>query len=165
MITCLTQAALKELLSYDEATGDFRWRISVARVKTGDIAGGLNREGYHQIGVGMRRYLTHRLVWLYVFGVWPKEFIDHINGVRHDNRLSNLRECSRAENAQNHGAHKDNTSGFVGVSFYKRAKTWRASIRTSDGLKHLGCFTNPEVAHMAYVDAKRKYHSFSPEQR
>lgn len=100
-IIMLTQDRLKELLHYDEDTGMFTWIVSTARcVKVGDIAGSKNGKGYLHIMVDKRIYLAHRLAFLYVHGRFP-EFTDHINWIRDDNRISNLREVTQQENNQN----------------------------------------------------------------
>ena len=82
--------------------------------------------------------------------------IDHKNGIRHDNRLCNLREATRFQNQQNLGISIRNTSGFMGVSYHKVTAQWRASIRTDHGHKHLGYFDTPEAAAAAYRAAANR---------
>lgn len=112
----LTQAKLKELLEYDPISGVFRRKINIGGAKIGDIAGTDNGDGYMKIRVAGKSYKAHRLAWLYVMGRWPKNDIDHINGVRCDNRIINLREATRAENKQNtRKANSNNRTGLLGV--------------------------------------------------
>lgn len=85
----LTQSRLKTILHYDPETGMFRWRVSNGAAKAGRLAGSLRPNGYLHIGVDCNRYYSHRLAWLYVYGVWPKDQLDHINGIPNDNRIAN----------------------------------------------------------------------------
>jgi len=77
----ITQAGLKELLNYNPETGDFAW------VKSKKPAGGISSYGYRRIIIDGKEHKAHRLAWLYTHGVFPEDQIDHINGVRHDNRI------------------------------------------------------------------------------
>lgn len=157
----LTQERLKELLHYDPETGLFTWRIRVAyRAHIGDVACSQPHRGYTYIMIDGSRIGTHRFAWLYMFGIWPKDQIDHINGVRDDNRICNLREATNTENQQNRGISKRNTSGYAGVSFFSGA--WYARIRVNRKRIHLGCFPTPELAHEAYKQAKSELHMFCP---
>ena len=88
--------------------------------------------------------------------------IDHINGVRCDNRFSNLREATAAENGQNQAVPRHNTSGFMGVHWNRRAGNWQARIMIAGRNKYLGYFDTPEAAHAAYCAAKAKHHTFNP---
>jgi hypothetical protein len=97
----LTQERLLTFLSYDKETGLFTWRKSKGRAAAGDIAGNLNNYGYIEVGLDNVSYTLHRLAWLAVYGVWPNGVVDHINGVRSDNRIANLRTVTTAENQRN----------------------------------------------------------------
>ena len=158
----LTQKRLKELLDYDPETGEFKWKIARQRVKIGTIAGSLDTRGYRQITVDSIRYYTHRLVWLYVNGKWPPNDMNHINGVKDDNRLANLREATRSETMQNQRCVRiSNKSGFLGVSWHKRRECWMACIGINGKRQKLGCFDNAEEAHAAYLKAKAELHPYS----
>lgn len=154
----LTAEKLRSLLAYDASTGVFTWLVTHHRIVAGDIAGQGHPEGYWQITIEGRKYLAHRLAWLYVHGEWPKGELDHENLDRCDNRLGNLRPASRAQNSRNTAIRSTNTSGFKGVSFVKAELRWRATI-TVDGKQHyLGRFDAPEDAHDAYVEAAARFH-------
>lgn len=161
----VAQSRLKELLHYDPETGVVTWRATRGGVRAGTVAGSTNHNGYLQIGVDGRDYLVHRLVWLYVHGDWPKHQIDHINGVRADNRIANLREATNAENNQNLAIRPHNTSGFMGACWDSERRKWLAQIRADGKRKYLGRFDTPEVAHAAYLSAKSELHTFQPTMR
>lgn len=155
----ITVERLRERLHYDLATGVFTWRpASGRRPAGGTIAGSLNKiSGYWYINADNRFYLAHRLAWLYVHGVWPKNQIDHIDGNRANNCFANLRDVTHRVNLQNQRrAKQTNKTGFLGVNHHQ--KTFRANICLNGKTTHIGCFPTPELAHIAYVEAKRKYH-------
>ena len=139
---------LRELLDYNPETGIFTWKVKRSRTaKRGDIAGDLDEsDGYIKIGVNGTVYKGHRLVWFYVHGEWPEHEIDHINGIRDDNRLSNLREATDIVTAQNRGIGKNNLTGRVGVASSPNGKKYVAFIR-ANGVQHfLGTFDSFEKA-------------------
>lgn len=152
-----TQERLKELLRYDRETGIFTWLKSNNNyVKPGDVAG-WPRKGYTDICVDGVGYRAHCLAWLYMTGAWPAVEVDHKNGIKSDNRWNNLRETTHAVNMQNLRApSKRNTTGFLGVSRWK--EKFKADIRVNGRTKYLGLFETPELAHAAYLLAKRKHH-------
>lgn len=154
----LTAETLREHLSYDPGTGVFtRRKSNTNAVKAGTVAGSLARNGYVTIMVNGHMYKAHRLAWLYVYGVWPAHHIDHINGVKHDNRIANLRDVPMSINAQNLRAAK-RANPYLGVSYHKAHNNWRATIKINGRYKHLGSFDTPEDARDAYLEAKRKLH-------
>jgi hypothetical protein len=155
----LNQILLKKLLSYDENTGIFTWKNPIhGAVVSGKIAGYIRKDGYCQIQIDSKLYLAHRLAWLYVYGKFPNNQIDHISGARNDNRIINLREATNKQNSQNiKNANINNTHGYLGVSCNKY--NYQAKIGTDGKTKHLGYFDTPELAHQAYLEAKRQLHS------
>ena len=160
----LTQDRLKDLLIYDEHTGLFRWiKPTGTRIKAGSVAGTLSDNGYVKISIDRKLYRAHRLAWLYVYGHFPDNELDHVNRVKSDNRIENLRPATCAENQQNQPKRRTNKSGVVGVCWYKRTGKWRAQITAGRVKYHLGYFDNLEDALCARAIAKAKYHTFHPE--
>lgn len=153
----LTIERLKEVLNYNPETGLFIRLMSTARcIKIGEVAG-TKCNGYSVIMVDNINYPAHRLAWFYMTGKWPIDIIDHKNGIRYDNKFSNLREATPKINAENKkSARIDNSSGVLGVE--KIRSKFRAHIVTDGKKKHIGMFDTAELAHIAYVDAKRKLH-------
>lgn len=145
---------LRELLHYDPDTGIFRWLVASAnRIKINSVAGTKSSKGYLRIQIDRKIYPAHRLAWVYVYGAWPKGFIDHINRDRADNRLCNLRDATASENMRNCGVRKNNTSGYKGVSYWAHKKLWAAQIRLNNKNTLLGMFDTPEAAAAAYKTA------------
>ena len=165
MSNTVTTEDLRRLLHYDPATGHFTWKVSPGP-HTPSGARASNRTRYYiSIKIGHRRYLAHRLAWLYVHGRWPVKYLDHIDGNGRNNRLSNLRECSHKENHQNVKTHKDNKSGLLGVTWDKQTGRWRSRIMVDGVQVNLGRFDDPKEAHQAYLNAKRELHTFQPTPR
>jgi hypothetical protein len=151
----VTAKQLREIVSYDPTTGVFIWRKSTGSVWKGSIAGCLKNNGYIRIG---RFYLAHRLAWLYVHGEWPIGEIDHINGVKHDNRIANLRVVSPAENRQNTAfAQRNSKTGALGTRRTRNGK-YTAQIQVKSIIHHLGTFRTLSEAKDAYQFAKERFH-------
>jgi len=154
----LTQKQLKEILRYDPDTGIFTWLVRTANcVKIGEAAGGLNPAGYSGIRLKGRDYLAHRLAWLYMTDEWPKDQIDHINHIKDDNRIENLREVTHKENGRNRSMQKNNVSGCCGVCWYKPYNKWAAQIKVNGKQINLGCFDDLNNAIAARKAAEIKY--------
>ena len=161
-IHMLTQERLKELLEWNGV--NFIWKISYKRKVCGKIAGLLCPDGYRRIRIDGKLYPEHRLVWFYYYGYFPSKQLDHINRNRSDNTLENLRLTQRgqADNMQNTSIRSDNTSGFKGVSWQKDRNLWMARIYFDGVCHNLGRYKTKEQAYQAYLDAKKKYHTFQP---
>lgn len=153
-----TAERVRELLDYEPKTGLLRWRVrKSSRSPIGSIAGSLSDQGYILIRVDWRACRAHRLAWLYTHGVWPTGDIDHINGVRNDNRLTNLRDVPHRINQQNTRMSKRTAkSGFAGA--YPHQGKFKSSIQIDGKGLHLGVFDTAEQASLAYFEAKRRLH-------
>lgn len=158
----ITQEEVRRIFQYDAETGMMVWKEPNARcVKAGDAAGNLTPQGYRCVMILGRGYMVHRIAWLYTFGKFPIDCIDHINGVKDDNRLCNLREATPLQNCGNRRVpSRNNTSGFLGAFYDKQRCKWTAKIRVNGKLKALGRFKTPEEAHQRYLEAKRQFHEY-----
>jgi hypothetical protein len=155
----LTAERLRELLAYNAETGVFINRVNRGTTgKAGCRVGARDGRGYIAMNIEGRLYVAHRLAWLYVTGEWPSDQIDHINGLRDDNRFANLREATNAKNRLNSKRRADNASGFKGVSWERRRSVWIANIQKGNRRFYLGQFATPEEAHAAYCLAAEKHH-------
>lgn len=129
----LTQEVVRERFDYDPDTGSLYWRTlhkkSNGRVKVGDrVRDNLSNAGYKLVYVEGSTYLQHRVIWLWWNGFMPEHEIDHINRIRTDNRIGNLREVSHACNSKNCTLSSSNQSGVCGVHFNSRTRRWYAQI-------------------------------------
>ena len=147
----ITYAELIDSLEYNVDTGIFTWKYNKSsRAMKGSIAGTLCKDGYISININRKIYRAHRLAWLYCFQQWPVTYIDHINGVRNDNRLDNLREANMLENSHNSKVHKDSKTGIKGVYYNKLNSNYRAQIYYKGNRISLGSFKTVEEAALAY---------------
>lgn len=142
----MDQSRLKQLLSYDPLTGLFARVVSNRTDRVGATPGARNTKGHIQIRVDGVLYMAHRLAWLYVFGSFPENQLDHINGVKHDNRLVNLRHCSNKRNSENRKMSSRNTSGYRGVSYDKHLRKFKAYIGHNMESIHVGVFDTVDAA-------------------
>jgi hypothetical protein len=152
-----TQSDFKEILDYNPETVEFTWKKALGtRAKAGDVAGHVHKaQGYHQIKIAGKQYKTHRLVWLFETGEWPKNHIDHMDGNRLNNHISNLRDVTQRENNQNLESHRNGR--LVGCYFYKPLQKWKAQIKINRKAKHLGYFLTELQAHQAYLKALNEF--------
>jgi len=152
----LTQERLKQLLHYDAQTGAFTWKVR------GCKPAGSVEKGYVRIRVDEQMYRAHRLAWLYVYGAFPRNQIDHRDGNRGNNAIANLREATNGQNQQNVIVPRStNKVGLRGVSWRNRPVPWQASIVVGGQKQHLGTFSTAQEAHQAYLAAKAKFHPFA----
>lgn len=162
----LTAARVREVLDYSPETGEFRWRVARGPCVAGKVAGCKHPNGYIALTVEFHQCQAHRLAWLYMYGEWPVNEIDHINGVRDDNRAVNLRDVSKHVNQQNRrkaqrqAAPSPFNTGLLGTYFHRMRQCFIAQIQDPATGKHkwLGSFATAEEAHEAYLEAKRRIH-------
>lgn len=158
----LTAEELRSLLSYDQDTGLFTWRVSRGKAVPGRLAGVTDSYGYLVIKIDRKLYKAHRLAWLYVHSEWPRMNLDHINAIKTDNRISNLREATFRQNKANTPIQRNNTSGLKGVFWYAKIRKWRASIGVYGRRIRIGDFLTAEEAHDAYArEASLQYGEFA----
>ena len=146
-------AAVRRLLDYDPDTGVFRWREHSNVNYVGAVAGCSMGSGYRRLGIAGKRYYEHRLAWLYVHGVWPTNQIDHINNVKDDNRICNLREATVSQNHANKSKYKGEL--LKGVKKHYHGK-FSARIQVNNKEQYLGIYDTEEQAHAAYCEAAQK---------
>lgn len=164
-----TPEYLRERFRYDAKTGKLFWReagpehFKLRRTHlmwntrfAGEEVGALLNPGYLYVNLKKSVMLVHRIIWVIVYGYWPEQ-VDHINHVRTDNRLSNLREVNASGNAQNTSLPADNTSGRIGVYWFKQRNTWYARIKVGPKNHHLGYFKEKNDAIAAREAAERKF--------
>lgn len=167
-------ALIKEAMTYNPDTGEFRWlerprrhfesdkefRRWNARY-SGRLAGGLNVRGYHKITLFNLRLAAHQLAWAMHYGVWPRFELDHIDHDRANNRIANLRDVPHSENSQNMPRSSSNNTGCVGVYRQPNPRLFRACIRVNRKLIHLGTYPTFEDAVAARKHAEN-VHNFHP---
>lgn len=148
---------LKERLSYSPATGLFTWlKSSSKKPIIGTVAGTLHDHGYIRIKVGEKLHYAHRLAWLYVHGEFPAHEIDHIDRDPSNNRITNLRLATHAQNSANTPKRRTNASGFKGV--YRHQGRWLAQMTAGGKSVYLGVFDTAKEAYAAYLGAAKMHH-------
>jgi len=172
----ITPPMLRELFAYNLETGEFTYKPrTVAMFESSGIvsaearckqwnnrcankpAGWISVNGYRCLSFCGEQFLAHRAAIAIVTGEWPEHSVDHINGVRSDNRWKNIRSVTVAENSRNQCIRSDNTSGCVGVSLHRQTGRWTARISALGKYKHLGLFDKFEDAVLARKSAERLY--------
>ncbi len=162
----ITQERLKELVSYDPATGIFTALVRRGRAYPGKRLGTVsNSDHYVVIRLDGKRYAAHRLAFLYMTGQWP-EIVDHIGSDgccpianRADNRWSNLRNGDQSKNLQNQRRpHRDSASGALGVTFDKSRGKWKVHIGRDYKTRNVGRYDTKDEAIAAYAAAKKLLH-------
>jgi len=150
----LTQKYLCQLFEYNN--GELFWKNHKYKALNGRKVGG-NLEGYVVTAIKKKPIYNHRIIFMMFHGYFPYH-IDHINGIKNDNRIENLRAATKAENACNRKAPKNNTSGIKGVRWDKKIKRWVAKININGKAKYFGSFKDIELAGLVVEEARDKYH-------
>lgn len=153
-MSSLTRDKLMHLLKYDMSTGEFFWRVPRgAGTKAGDKAGHTASDGYTRISIEDKKYLAHRLAWFYMSGEWPAEEIDHRDGDKSNNKIDNLRCCSRKENMKNRRQFKLGPLGIKGV---RETKAGNYQVRVDQ--EYLGTYKDLELAEFIAKEARHSWH-------
>jgi hypothetical protein len=149
---------LKDFLDYIPVTGDFTWIKPRKGIRKTREAGRVDGNGYRTICLDYKHYLAHRLAWWFYYGDWPEGNIDHIDGDKLNNSITNLRIATVRQNGANLLKYHKGTSKYKGVGWHKRDKKWRAYISN----QHIGYFESEEGAARAYdARAVEEYGDFA----
>lgn len=152
----MNQELLKELLDYNPETGKFYWKVSkMWQISVGDEAGTLHKKECIHIKINQKSYRAHRLAWLYMYGTWPKNMIDHINGDATDNRITNLRDVTNGENQRNRKSHRNGR--LPGTTWHKYKKLWMATAFINNKSKFIGYYDTEIEAYNASQEALTKF--------
>ena len=154
----ITQKELKELVNYNAKTGVFTWAKGRPGASKGSVCGGINKgNGYACVMILGVAHAAHRLAFLYVNGFMPTGEIDHVNHIKTDNRIENLRSCSRKENSMNRSLFTSNKTGITGVSFYENKSKWYSYIQVNKKSISLGWHSTLFDAAAARIKSNLKY--------
>ncbi|CAB5214076.1 putative NHN endonuclease [uncultured Caudovirales phage] len=152
----MNQELLKELFDYKD--GQLYWKKSTnTKIVVGSLAGSLDCKGYKSVQVNGKTWKLHRAIFLMHYGYLPSQ-IDHINGIKDDNRIENLREATTSNNCLNQKLRKTNTSKIKNVSWHKKHQKWYVQLQVFGKPKHIGCFGSLELAELVAIEARNKYH-------
>ena len=151
----ITQKFLKERYIYKD--GELVYRQKVRGTVKGQVAGTSFKDTYRKVSIDNKLYFVHRLVYLYHTGELP-EYVDHINGDRTDNRISNLRSATHSENIKNSKLREDSKSGYKNVSYHKKRNHWVVSLKVNGYQKYIGAFKELELAGLVANQAREKYY-------
>lgn len=151
----------REYLRYEPETGNFIW-LKKASKKTivGSVAGCRDTKyGYIVIRLKGVLFRANRLACAFMGVDIEGKHVDHIDGDTSNDRIANLRPCSRSQNMANMSAHADNKySRWKGVSWSLANKNWYARIYHEGKSRWLGSFNDEREAAEAYIFAALEHH-------
>ena len=154
----ITQSELKELVHYNDQTGIFTWKKSRKGCAIGSVAGSLHLNGYIYININYKKYLAHRLAWVYQYKEFPANEIDHIDGNKSNNKIENLRNATRSENLRNTTLNVRNKSGHKNISLHKPTGLWRAVLTMNKHIVINKYFKNIDDAVNFIKEKREEYH-------
>ena len=151
----MNKQTLYDIFEYKD--GELYWKIFTGKSKVGKMAGVVNSIGYKITTIQGKIYSNHRLIFLMHNGFFP-EYVDHINGIKHDNRIENLREATASENSLNQKLSITNSSGIKNVHWHKLAKKWIVNIQVNGKRKNFGSYNDIDYAKFIADAMRYKYH-------
>ncbi|WP_426783089.1 HNH endonuclease [Pseudomonas atacamensis] len=155
----LTLERVNELLRYDPGTGQLFWKLARRNgSEAGSAAGCASNNGYTRVKIDGVQYLAHRLAWFIHYSEWPTGPIDHVDTVRANNSISNLRVCTGSQNQQNQPLRKSNRSGIKGVSWCSALSRWHVQIRAAGRIHQGGYFIAIDDAESAAIQLRTRLH-------
>lgn len=156
----ISHERLIELVNYDCETGLFTRKKSVGRSFAGRVLGYTKNNGYIAFTLDSKKYFAHRLAWLYVHKKLPEHDIDHIDGNRSNNKIKNLRDIPRSSNLENSAKAKSSnkSTGLIGAYLHKKTGKFTSRIQVDKKDNYLGSYDTAQLAHEAYMNAKKKLH-------
>lgn len=154
----LSREEILELVYYDKDSGEILWKANSGAATLGRKCGWTRPDGYRQVYIKKHPLLLHRVIWLLENGEWPSKLIDHINGDKSDNRITNLRLANNEQNGRNSKIHLKNKSGERNVFWREGHKKWEVSVRVNKKTIYLGWFKDYEFACLVAQEARDKFH-------
>jgi len=170
----VTPDMVRDVLEYNHETGVMTWKerpVSMFKNEdfqkiwntrfAGNTVGTRHTNGYLKVTINYKQLFVHRVAFAHYYERWPDKEIDHINNIRDDNRIVNLREVTRTENLENQSliSPRNKSSGLLGVHWSDHVNNWVAHITTNKKIYHLGVFDDKYEAQKAYLSAKEKVHA------
>jgi len=150
----LSYSYVKDIFDY-RPDGNLIWKKRRKGVTIGNVAGSTPSGWYTEVHIDQKSYLAHRVIWLWHHGYMPENDLDHINKIKHDNRIENLREASRQCNARNTGNHISNSSGVKGVHWGRSIERWCSSVTVDNSIYYIGSYLNLDNAVLARLAAEQ----------
>lgn len=159
-MTNISYDRLIELVDYDCETGLFTRKKAVGRSFKGRVLGYQNNNGYIAFTLDSKKYYAHRLAWLFVHKKFPVHDVDHIDGNRTNNKIANLRDVPRSLNLENSTKAKSSnkSTGLIGAYLDKKTGKFTSRIQVNKQDKYLGYYETAQLAHEAYMSAKKQLH-------
>jgi hypothetical protein len=147
---------IRDLIDYNPETGVLTAKVNFSGRQAGSVIGSQTWQGYYAFSLFGKKCFAHRLAWLLHYGEWPSQPIDHINGIKTDNSIRNLRLCSLSQNQFNKPTQKNNTTGVKGVYWNKRDKRYVASVQFNGKKYSAGHHKDIESAKEAVMKLREK---------
>lgn len=149
------QKRFDELFKYED--GKLIRKVSVSSARAGTVVGSVENNGYIRVRVDTKKYSVHQVVFVLFHGYLPK-IIDHVNGIKTDNRIENLREATSFENGYNTKLSVTSKSGVKNVRWLKKLDAWQVRLKVKSINKVIGYFKDLELAELVATMAREKYH-------